>query len=116
MKWLVFFLGVALLVICSRQFKEKREANAKIDSLNVAYNDLICNIKELERVNDSLLIRVAIRDTIIQEKIKLLPYEVNRIYNLNADSSLRLFSRWAGHLSDSISRAGFIRIGSDSLH
>lgn len=68
-----------------------------------------------QKLVDSLILITQKRDTFIYEKIKYIPVKVNSAYTLATDSSLRLFSKWNSELEDSSCRAGYFRIGSDSL-
>ena len=115
--WLVLILlflgGYAGLRGCMEIQTYER---AKYDSLNYAYDSLISEMGQLEFKFDSLLIQANIKDTIVRTIIKRIPYEVNHVVNLNADSSIRLFNEWARFLSDSTNRAGYIRLSTYPIH
>jgi len=75
---------------------------------------LLDEISFQQELIDSLLPLTHKRDTFIYERIKKIPVEVNTVFSLSADSSLRLFADWTQDLQDSSTRAGHLRIGSGS--
>jgi hypothetical protein len=97
-----FFLFV-LAVFAMIYFINFSEPNEKhVDELN--YDSLITVLAEKDKTIDSLDLVISKIDTKIVHHKETLYVKVKSVYNLDANSSVRLFNEWTRFLSDSLNK------------